>query len=83
MGSEDRRILAAREAAEYLGVSLATLRKIESRGELIPSRTPGGHRRYSIAILDEYFEWSRRDGSGPEGPDLAETASTSPTAVEG
>ena len=62
MPLEDRRILAAKEAAEYLGVSLATLRKIESRGELVPSRTPGGHRRYSVAMLDEYFERSRRDG---------------------
>ena len=77
MGSEDRRILAAREAAEYLGVSLATLRKIESRGELVPSRTPGGHRRYSVTMLDEYFEKSRRDGSGVEAPDHDETTDSS------
>lgn len=64
MPLEDRRILAAKEAADYLGVSLATLRKIESRGELVPSRTPGGHRRYSVVMLDEYFERSRRDGHG-------------------
>ena len=69
MPLEDRRILAAKEAAEYLGVSLATLRKIESRGELVPSRTPGGHRRYSVAMLDEYFEKSRRDGDGLQVPE--------------
>lgn len=69
MTVEDRRILAAKEAAEYLGVSLATLRKIESRGELVPSRTPGGHRRYSVAMLDEYFEKSRRDGDGLQVPE--------------
>jgi len=68
MPSQDRRILAAKEAAEYLGVSLATLRKIESRGELVPSRTPGGHRRYSVAMLDEYFERSRREENGLEVP---------------
>lgn len=69
MPLEDRRILAAKEAAEYLGVSLATLRKIESQGELVPSRTPGGHRRYSVAMLDEYFEKSRRDGDGLQVPE--------------
>jgi len=69
MALEDRRILAAKEAAEYLGVSLATLRKIEGRGELVPSRTPGGHRRYSVAMLDEYFERSRREENGLEVPE--------------
>ena len=77
MGTEDRRVLAAREAAEYLGVSLATLRKIESRGELVPSRTPGGHRRYSVAMLDEYFEKSRRDGNGTEQPGSDNTTNSS------
>ena len=77
MPLEDRRILAAKEAAEYLGVSLATLRKIESRGELVPSRTPGGHRRYSVAMLDEYFEKSRRNGTGLDAPDQDETTHSS------
>jgi len=65
MGSVDRRVMAAKEAAKYLGISLATLRKIESSGVLVPSRTPGGHRRYSLAMLDEYFEKSRRNANGP------------------
>lgn len=82
MESDDRRILAAREAAEYLGVSLATLRKIESRGELVPSRTPGGHRRYSVAMLDEYFEKSRRNGNGLEAPDHDETTNSTSTEIE-
>lgn len=82
MESEDRRILAAREAAEYLGVSLATLRKIESGGELVPSRTPGGHRRYSVAMLDEYFERSRRDGIGLEATGSNETTRSSSIAIE-
>ena len=77
MTVEDRRILAAKEAAEYLGVSLATLRKIESRGELLPSRTPGGHRRYSVAMLDEYFEKSRRNGNGLDASDQNETTNSS------
>jgi excisionase family DNA binding protein len=53
-------ILTAREAAEYLRVSLYTLRKMESEGGLVPFRTPGGHRRYSLRMLDEYLEKSRK-----------------------
>ncbi len=52
-------ILTAREAAEYLRVSLYTLRKMEMEGLLTPFRTPGGHRRYSLQMLDEYLEKSR------------------------
>ncbi len=57
---EEMTILTAREAAEYLRVSLYTLRKIEMEGLLDPFRTPGGHRRYSLTMLDEYLEKSRR-----------------------
>ena len=52
-------LLNARLAAEYLGISLSTLRRIEREGHLIPFRTPGGHRRYRINMLDEYLEGSR------------------------
>ena len=60
---EEMTILTAREAAEYLRVSLYTLRKMEKEGSLMPFRTPGGHRRYSIKMLDEYLEKSRREPS--------------------
>jgi DNA-binding transcriptional MerR regulator len=40
-------------------VSLYTLRRMESQGSLIPYRTPGGHRRYSLKMLNEYLEKSR------------------------
>jgi excisionase family DNA binding protein len=53
-------LLRAREAAEYLNVSLATLGRIEKEGELTPFRTPGGHRRYSLTMLHEYLEGSRQ-----------------------
>jgi len=58
--NEEMTILTAREAAEYLRVSLYTLRKIEMEGLLDPFRTPGGHRRYSREMLEEYLEKSRR-----------------------
>jgi excisionase family DNA binding protein len=56
---DERRILTAREAADYLRVSLFTLRKIEQQGLIVPYRTPGGHRRYSLSMLHEYLENSR------------------------
>jgi len=59
MVEEEMTILTAGEAAEYLRVSLYTLRKMETEGSLIPFRTPGGHRRYSLKMLNEYLEKSR------------------------
>ena len=56
---EEMTILTAKEAAEYLRVSLYTLRRMEIEGGLMPFRTPGGHRRYSLRMLDEYLEKSR------------------------
>lgn len=52
-------LLTAKEAAQYLHVSLFTLGRIEREGLLVPFRTPGGHRRYSLEMLNEYLEKSR------------------------
>ena len=54
------RLLTAKEAIAYLGISLNTLNRIEKRGLIQPFRTPGGHRRYALSMLDEYLEASRR-----------------------
>lgn len=61
-------MLGASEAAKYLGVSLPTLKKIEREGRLLPFHTPGGHRRYSIEMLDEYLESTRRTPQRMELP---------------
>jgi len=53
-------LLRAREATKYLNISLATLYRIERKGKLTPFRTAGGHRRYSLAMLNEYLERSRQ-----------------------
>jgi excisionase family DNA binding protein len=52
-------LLTAKEAAQYLRVSLFTLGRMEKEGLLEPFRTPGGHRRYSQEMLDDYLEASR------------------------
>jgi excisionase family DNA binding protein len=57
---EQYRLLTAKEAAQFLRVSLLTLSKIEKQGDIVPFRTPGGHRRYSVDMLNSYLENSRR-----------------------
>jgi putative resolvase len=56
---DNKKLLTAQEAATYLRVSLFTLRKIEQKGLIVPYRTPGGHRRYTAEMLNEYLERSR------------------------
>ena len=58
-------LMTAKEAALYLRVSLLTLSKIEKQGGLLPFRTPGGHRRYSVGMLNEYLEQSRTRNRRP------------------
>ena len=59
MWNSEHRLLTAREASTYLGISLSTLNRIEKESLLVPFRTPGGHRRYNRRMLDEYLEATR------------------------
>lgn len=45
------RIVSISEAAEFLGVSITTLRRWEAAGKLVAAHTAGGHRRYDLAKL--------------------------------
>ena len=53
-------VMAAKEIARYLRMSMLTLSGIEREGGLVPYRTPGGHRRYSIEMLYEYLSNSHQ-----------------------
>jgi excisionase family DNA binding protein len=44
------------QAASYLGVSLATVRRWTNNGHLHGYRTPGGQRRFSREQLDDFIE---------------------------
>ncbi|MHA1342270.1 MAG: IS607 family transposase [Promethearchaeota archaeon] len=48
-------MLSIGKAAEYLGVSIPTLRRWHKKGLLIPIMTPGGHRRYPISVLKQFY----------------------------
>jgi len=56
-----RPLMTADEAASYLHVSKSTLRSAEKSGKLRPFRTPGGHKRYNVEMLNAYLEGSRKE----------------------
>ena len=47
--------LSLKEASELLGVHFTTLRKWSDEGEIRVFRTPGGHRRFSVADLRRFL----------------------------
>ena len=49
------KILKIGEAAEYLNVSIDTLRKWDKYNKLKPLETAGGHRRYDTDTLDDFI----------------------------
>jgi excisionase family DNA binding protein len=54
------------EAARYLGVSVATVRRWSNAGILRGSRTPGGQRRFSREELDAFVASLQNGGDGDE-----------------
>jgi len=60
MGKKRTSLMNAKEAAKYMRVSVFTLDKMEREGKLTPFRTPGGHRRYSVSMLNKHLHGTRR-----------------------
>lgn len=67
MSANRKALFTAREAVEYLGISLSTLNRIERQGLLVPFRTPGRHRRYDLDMLDTYLESTRENPGAKNG----------------
>jgi excisionase family DNA binding protein len=63
--------ISIREASAMLGVAPATLRRWAEAGEVPTFTTPGGHRRFSRAVIA-----ARLPGARPAGPDLAGLSET-------
>ena len=55
-----QRFLNVSEAAEFLGVSAASLRKWSDQGLVPVYRTPGGQRRYAPKDLEEFLSAMRQ-----------------------
>lgn len=52
---DKKSLLTIGDAAEYLGISIDTLRRWEKKGRIEPLRSPGGHRYYKKDDLDNLF----------------------------
>ena len=56
-------VFTSSQAAVYLGVSLATIRRWTDAGHISCYRTPGGQRRFSRDQLDSFTASLRRGGT--------------------
>jgi excisionase family DNA binding protein len=59
--NERRMVFTSSQAARYLGVSLATIRRWTDAGHIGCYRTPGGQRRFSRAQLDDFISSMQHD----------------------
>ena len=59
-------VFTSSQAARYVGVSLATVRRWTDAGHIDCYRTPGGQRRFSRAQLDEFIASMQSNGGADE-----------------
>jgi excisionase family DNA binding protein len=67
-------VFTSSQAAAYLGVSLATIRRWTDARHISCYRTPGGQRRFTRDQLDAFITSMHRDGPAPAGVPQAESA---------
>jgi excisionase family DNA binding protein len=77
--NERRLVFTSSEAARYLGVSLATIRRWTDAGHISCYRTPGGQRRFSRAQLDDFISSMQDDGRARR-PDAVQRTSSANVA---
>ena len=58
-----QRFFNVSDAAEFLGVSAASLRRWSDQGLVPVYRTPGGQRRYALGDLEEFLASMRQPAS--------------------
>jgi excisionase family DNA binding protein len=64
LDQEVPRFLNVGEAAAYVGVSAASLRKWSNQGFVPVYRTPGGQRRFVRGDLDDFMRAMREGANG-------------------
>jgi len=62
-------VFTSSQAAGYLGVSLATVRRWTDAGHVSCYRTPGGQRRFSRDQLDNFIASMHREVGGGQADD--------------
>jgi DNA-binding transcriptional MerR regulator len=50
----ENKLLSVQQAAVLLKVSIQTLRRWDQQGILVPQRTPGGQRRYTVSQIKDF-----------------------------
>jgi excisionase family DNA binding protein len=61
-GNAQQLVFTSSQAALYLGVSLATIRRWTDAGHIDCYRTPGGQRRFSRDQLEGFIDSMHREG---------------------
>jgi excisionase family DNA binding protein len=76
LNGDRRLVFTSSQAANYLGVSLATIRRWTDAGHISCYRTPGGQRRFSREQLDHFTSSLQRDGANvrAKAPQSAQVA---------
>lgn len=69
--NERQLVFTSSQAARYLGVSLATVRRWTDAGHIDCYRTPGQQRRFSRAQLDEFIVSMQRTGATEDSTAVA------------
>jgi excisionase family DNA binding protein len=64
--NERQLVFTSSQAARYVGVSLATVRRWTDAGHIGCYRTPGGQRRFSRAQLDDFIASMQRTSPAGE-----------------
>jgi excisionase family DNA binding protein len=60
--NDQQLVFTSSQAAVYLGISLATIRRWTDAGHISCYRTPGGQRRFSLAQLEDFMNSMHREG---------------------
>jgi excisionase family DNA binding protein len=70
-GNARQLVFTSSQAAVYLGVSLATVRRWTDAGHISCYRTPGGQRRFSRQQLDRFIASMQQDSGDRRERELA------------
>jgi excisionase family DNA binding protein len=73
--NDQRLVFTSSQAAGYLGISLATIRRWTDAGHISCYRTPGGQRRFSHDQLEQFINSMHREGP-PRSSEFGDEAQT-------
>lgn len=63
----EKTVYTTKETAKYLGISTATIYRMEKQGLISSNKTPGGQRRFTKEIIERYLKESQ-NFEAPQNP---------------